>query len=635
MIISLEHIEKSYGATLILQDVTARIEDRDRIGLIGRNGAGKTTLLNLIYGELEEDEGTIARGDHKIGFLRQNSGLSSHQSIQEEMRSVFWELLSAQEELGELEQTISATSPDHPSYGEQTARYAYLQSFFEQQDGYLIDVKIATILSGMGFADVDTATPVEVLSGGEKTRLALAKLLLEEPELLILDEPTNHLDFKTLNWLEDYLAAYKGALLVVSHDRYFLDKLCSSIWEVERQRLTVYHGNYSRYVILKEERWERQYKEWQIQQRQIEEMEDFVARNLVRATTTARAQSRRKALEKLERIEKPRPPARPPKIRFTYRREPVKDVLHVKNLALSVGEGRERRQLCREVNFDLLRGDKVALVGANGIGKSTLLGALLGQVEPDTGSIEWGTNTEVSYFEQEEFALHSSKSVLDELWDRFPQKTELELRNVLGNLGIIGENVHKKVGELSGGERAKLKFAILVIRSGNVLLMDEPTNHLDLAAKEALDKALQEYTGTLLVVSHDRYLLNKFPHRIAEMHAEGIRLYKGNYDSYLAQKSGEGSSREEAPREKAEKSEKGSGYRSKKQRSEDVARKQELDRLEGEIEALEEEISQLETQISTPEIAADYLLLRQTCDTLEEKKFQCSQKLARWSELLE
>ena len=632
MIISLENIEKSYGASPVLQGVSARIEDTDRIGLIGRNGAGKTTLLNILYGDLEPDGGTISRADKTFGFLRQNSGLSSGNTILEEMRSVFAPLLEAEQELRLLEQRIAKTPAQDASYPELTARYAHLQGLFEQRDGYLIDVKIRTILSGMGFADTDPETPVEVLSGGEKTRLAICKLLLEQPELLILDEPTNHLDFRTLNWLEDYLLSYKGALLVVSHDRYFLDKLCSSIWEVECHELSIYPGNYSRYVLLKEERVERRQKEWEIQQRQIEEMEEFIARNIVRASTTARAQSRRKTLEKMERVERPRPPARPPKLRFTYRREPVKDVLQVENLSLCVGEGMERRTLCSGVELQVTRGEKIALVGANGIGKTTFLTALVGQTAPQSGSIEWGVNTEVSYFEQEEFGLHSSKSALDELWDRFPQKTELELRSVLGNMGLTGESVYKKVGELSGGERAKLKFAILTLRCGNVLVMDEPTNHLDLASKEALDKALQDYTGTLLVVSHDRYLLNKFPDKIAEMHADGIRIYKGNYDSYLASKSAQPS---EDRRQQPEKPARESSYRGKRQRSQDAARRREISLLEQEIESLEEEIARLEGEIANPEVTADYLLLQQTCDALEESRTAHDDALSRWSYLLE
>ena len=632
MIISLENIEKSFGAAPVLRGVSARIEDADRIGLIGRNGAGKTTLLNILYGSLEPDGGTVARADKTIGFLRQNSGLSSGNTIWEEMRSVFAPLLEAEWELRALEQQIAQTPVEDPDYSRLTARYAHLQGLFEQRDGYLIDVKIRTVLSGMGFADTDPQTPVEVLSGGEKTRLAICKLLLEQPELLILDEPTNHLDFRTLNWLEDYLLSYKGALLVVSHDRYFLDKICTSIWELENHELITYPGNYSRYVVLKEERLERQQKEWEIQQRQIAEMEEFIARNIVRASTTARAQSRRKALEKMELVERPRPPARPPKLRFTYRREPVKDVLTVENLTLAVGEGMEQRTLCSHLNFHVTRGEKIALVGANGIGKTTFLSALVGLIPPQSGRIEWGVNTEVSYFEQEEFGLHSNKTALDELWDRFPQKTEQELRTVLGNMGLTGDAVYKRVGELSGGERAKLKFAILTLRCGNVLVMDEPTNHLDLASKEALDKALQEYTGTLLVVSHDRYLLNKFPDKIAEMHPDGIQIYKGNYDSYLAAKNAQPPAPKPQPPEKPAKT---SSYRGKKQRSEEAARRREISLLEQEIEKLEGEIAQLQGEISSPEVAADYQRLQQACDTLEEKQKAYDQALSRWSLLLE
>jgi ATP-binding cassette subfamily F protein 3 len=556
------------------------------------------------------------------------------------MRSVFKELLDSERELRSLERELAVKGAVHPDYPGLSARYDRLQTFFESREGYLIDVKIRTVLSGMGFGATDPATPVDVLSGGEKTRLALCKLLLEEPALLILDEPTNHLDFKTLGWLEEYLLGYKGALLAVSHDRYFLDRICTGIWEIERRRLVTYPGNYSRYVALKEERYIRLQKEYDSRRHQIDDLKEFVARNLVRASTTARAQSRRKILEKLEQdgTERPRPPERPPKIRFTCRREPVKDVLHVERLSLSVGEGAERRKLIDGVDFHLMRGDRVALVGANGIGKTTFLRALLGGGgdKPDHGRVEWGVNTEVSYFEQEEFALSSGKSALNELWDRFPQKTEQELRTVMGNMGITGDAVHKRVSALSGGERAKLKFAILTIKAGNVLLMDEPTNHLDLAAREALDAALKAYTGTLLVVSHDRYLLNKFPQWIAEMHEGGIRLYKGGYDDYLAQRAREEAPARAAPQlEGKDETPQKSAYRTKKQRSEQVARRQEIARLEDEIEELEAEILGLESKVSSPEVAADYLLLRETCDNLEEKRGILDEKLSLWSRLAE
>ncbi len=636
MLLSLEQIEKSYGASLVLQDVTAKIEDNDKVGLIGANGAGKSTLLNIIYGELEADKGTFSRSNTaSFGFLRQNSGLSNNNTILEEMTSVFSELINIEQEMRELEKEIASTDAANENYKQLTAKYAHLQGLFEQREGYHINVKINTILNGMGFHGVDRETQVGVLSGGEKTRLAICKLLLESPDLLILDEPTNHLDFKTLLWLEEYLQSYKGALLVVSHDRYFLDKLCGHIWDLERHKLTAYVGNYSRYVIQKEERLERQRKEYAIQQEEIADLMDFVARNLVRASTTARAQSKRKVLEKMELVERPKPPPVPAKIRFTYQREPVKDILHVEKLCLSVGEKDERKQLCTDVDFDMMRGDKIALIGANGVGKSSFLKAMQGMIPYDSGYMEWGKNTEISYFEQEDFALDSQKTAIDELWDRFPREYEHRIRTVLGNVQLTGENVYKKVGELSGGERAKLKFAILILSCGNVLLMDEPTNHLDLSTKESLDEALREYTGTLLVVSHDRYLLNKFPNKIAEMYGDCIKIYNGNYDAYLLQKANETTPTVASNTVNAQEKPQNAFFRSKKQRSEEQAQKRRIDELEKLIEDLETEIFRLENEISTPEISSDYSKLQEKCAILEDKRVDLNASLSEWTNLCE
>ncbi|MFV0400928.1 MAG: ribosomal protection-like ABC-F family protein [Oscillospiraceae bacterium] len=638
MIISLDSVGKSFGVNLILENITAKVEDNDRIGLIGVNGAGKSTLLNLIHGDLEQDTGEIARGSGKQqGFLRQNSGLSNQNTIQQEMDSVFAHLHQMEADMRELEQKIAAISPDGGLYKELAADYAELQNRFETADGYLIQVRISTVLNGMGFGDVDRQTPINVLSGGEKTRLALCKLLLETPDLLILDEPTNHLDFKTLLWLEDYLAGYRGALLIVSHDRYFLDRLCTSIWEVQNHNLSQYNGNYSQYVLLKEEREVRQRKEYEAQQAEIAEMKDFIARNIVRASTTARAQSRQKALDRMEKVEAPKLPPKPPFIRFRYSREPVKDVLHVEGMALSVGEREERKQLFDRLDFDMLRGEKIALIGQNGVGKSSFLKSLIGQLPQDTGYIEWGRNTDISYFDQGEGGLDVSKTAINQLWDEFPRENENGIRTVLGRAAIRGEDVYKRVGQLSGGERARLKFARLMLSCGNVLIMDEPTNHLDLATKEVLDAALQEYTGTLLVVSHDRYLLNKFPTKIAEMYPDGMHLYKGRYDQYMAQKQLESASAQprkpEAEEEKSEKEKASSGYRTKKQRSEDAARKQRISALENRIEELETEIWELEQLITEPEIASDYVLLREKCDLLEERRTDLECALGEWSRL--
>lgn len=640
MVLSIEQLNKSFGANLILQDITAKIEDSDRIGLIGVNGAGKSTLLNLIVGDLTADSGDIAISNGaSIGFLRQNSGLSSENSIWEEMRSVFAPVLMMEQRLRQLESDMSDPALDHDSdiYHKMAEEYAVLDESFNKAEGYLVDVKIRTILNGMGFSDKSVETPIHTLSGGEKTRLALAKLLLESPTLLILDEPTNHLDFKTLTWLEEYLESYKGALLLVSHDRYFLDKLVGNIWEVSHHKLETYKGNYSKYVVLKKERQERQMKEYKQQQEEIAAMEDFIARNLVRASTTKRAQSRIAALERMERIEKPQGDVKPAKLSFQYDREPVKDVLLVENVSLSVGEGTDRKHLADHIDLHVERGQKIAIIGANGVGKSSFLKAILKKIPIDSGRFSWGKNVKTAYYEQELKGLDPSKTALEEIWSRYPSMTEHQVRSILAAVLLTGEAVYKQVSVLSGGEKAKLAFAHLMLQKGNVLLLDEPTNHLDLTSKEVLEEALAEYEGTLLMVSHDRYMLNKIPDFIMEFTGTGVETYKGGYDDYFAEKDRrrQRMMATQAPAAAPAKPASNSGYRTRQQKHEEIVRRQKLKSLESEIAQLEEKITSLEEEITLPEVIADYQRMAEKCNELEQTKQILSETMDQWLELSE
>lgn len=636
MVLSIEQLNKSFGANLILENITAKIEDGDRIGLIGVNGAGKSTLLNMITGSLVPDAGTIAIANGvNIGFLRQNSGLSGNNTIWQEMRGVFAPVLAMEQRLRTLELAMAQPGMDHQGeeYQRLAEEYATLDEQFSKAEGYLVDVKIRTILNGMGFSDKPVETEIHTLSGGEKTRLALAKLLLEEPTLLILDEPTNHLDFKTLTWLEEYLSGYKGALLLVSHDRYFLDKLVGHVWEVERHRLQTYKGNYSKYVQLKKERKERQQKEYDMQQQEIASMEDFVARNLVRASTTKRAQSRIAALERMERVEKPFGEEKAARLSFGYDREPVKDVLAVENLSLSVGQEPNRKHLADHIDLHVERGNKIAIIGANGVGKSSFLKAIQKIIPIDSGAFYWGKNVKIAYYQQELTQLDPNKTALEEIWSRYPQMTEREVRSLLGGVLLTGEAVYKKVSVLSGGEKAKLAFAVLMLQRGNTLLLDEPTNHLDLQSKEVLEEALQEFEGTLLMVSHDRYMLNKVPDFIMEFTGSGVDVYKGGYDAYFAEKDRRKSKEAVAQIQEKTVTAKPSqenSYRSRQQKNEEIKKRQRLKELEDQIAALEEQIDGLQAEIQTPEVCEDYVLLNEKCALLESTKDLLTKVMEEW-----
>lgn len=634
MIISLENVFKYYGADCILRNVCATINDKDRIGLVGANGEGKTTLLNVLTGELDYEEGTVSLTNGKvIGYLHQNSGLSNGRTIQQEMEAVFADLLALGEEVDALQRQMAQVHDDPTEYEKVSAEYQKKLARFEAADGYQVQVKINTVLGGMGFASYDRNIITDNLSGGEKTRLATARLLLLEPDLLILDEPTNHLDFKTLSWLEDYLSSYKGALLVVSHDRYFLNRLVDHIWELERTVLTTYRGNYSSYVVQKKERVERQLKEYEMQQEQIKSMEEYVAKNIAHASTSKSAKSRLAALERMDRIEKPVIWEKKAAFRFEYDEPPVKDVFHGKNMSIAVGEGEGRKVLCRGMRLDVMRGEKIAIIGPNGVGKSSLLKAIQELIPLEEGHFEWGQKVKTTYYEQENRQLHPEKTAINEIWDRFPNLYEVQVRSILGQVLLSGDDVYKLVGSLSGGERAKVAFAVMMLERGNVLILDEPTNHLDIGSKEMLEDALEAFDGTIIMVSHDRYLLNRIPNRIIEMTANGYEIYNGRYDYYVEHKVEPQPVKEQVSEEKKQASQK--FYRTKADRARQAAAKKRIAFLEKTIESNEQLIEQLTEQMSDPQIAADYQKVEEICGQIEQLKNQNESFGEEWLELLE
>lgn len=641
MLVSLNNITKIYNGNILLDNVSLVIDETDKIGLVGNNGCGKSTLLKILTGSVEPDRATEKDGvisfaaKTSVGYLEQMGGLDSENTVMDEMQRVFEPIHRAIGRLREIELEIE--SGDNSSADE----YQRLSSWVEANDGYNTDVKIRTILNGMGFSGEQLNRRISGFSGGEKTRLCISKLLLEEPNLLILDEPTNHLDFKTIMWLEEYLRSYRGAVLIVSHDRYFLDRLCTSICEIERGTLTRYKGNYSAFIRQREDNDLRRQREYEQQQKEIAKLEDYVARNLVRASTTKMAQSRRRQLEKMDRIEKPFHDERHAKIRFTYAIEPPLEVLKVRNADITVGEGARRKTLAENISFEVRRGEKVGIIGDNGIGKSTLLKMIQGLI-PHTGSVRWNTNVKISYFEQESTNLNRELTVMEELHSRYPSLSDLEVRNLLAQVRFVGENVFKETGVISGGERAKLCFAIMMQEHGNVLILDEPTNHLDLSSKEAIETALEEYTGTVIFVSHDRYLLSRIADRLIELTEGSYREHNCGFEKYLdilrdeqAAEKRAADAEKQAKAAEAAKEKLTKAYRSKQQRSADAARKNEMRRLEKEIDDFQAQIDALTEEIGREEVYTDYETMSAKCSEIDGLKQKIDENFEKLIELEE
>ncbi len=642
MLVNLININKYFNGRQLLKNISLTIDEKDRIGLIGINGCGKSTLLKILTGQLlpdrtTEKDGIISlAGKTSIGYLEQNAGLDRENTVIEEMKGVFKKLNDTQERMHELEKQMKSGSIEDVS-----EEYSRLAAYFESNDGYNIDVKIKTVLNGMGFTEEQYNRVISGFSGGEKTRLAIAKLLLEEPNLLILDEPTNHLDFKTILWLEDYLKEYKGALLIVSHDRYFLDKIVTSICEIEFGSLTRYKGNYSTYTVLKEESVNRKQKEYKLQQEEIAKLKDYIAKNKVRASTANMAKSREKALEQIELIEKPVTASNQANISFEYTVTPPFDVLTVKDIDISVGTGKEHKVLAENLSFEVKRGEKLGIIGDNGIGKSTLLKILQNKL-PHEGRIKWAPNVKISYFEQESANLDPYNTVIDELHRHYPILTDLDIRSLLGRVGITGENVFKETGVISGGERAKVCFALMMLEKGNVLILDEPTNHLDLDAKEGIEKALREYDGTVIFVSHDRYLINKIADKILEIRSDGTEMFSGNFDYYLnITRQREAQIQQQLDLEKQEKAasaakeKSAKAYKSKEQRRAEAQIKNRIRELESSIDELQNQLDLLQEEITKEEVYSNFNLMSEKCkeiESLKNKIDECFDEIVELSE---
>lgn len=614
MLISLENVRFGYDDKIILDNISFTVSEKERIGFIGANGEGKTTLIKLMTGVLFPDEGQIYKKTGlKIGWLEQNGGLESEKTVYEEMRSVFAFVYNSMEHLREIEQKLATVPFQSKEYLDLSAKYEQLERAIAAADGYNAEVKIKTVLNGMGFGGM-YEQKISTMSGGEKTRLKLCRLLLEEPEILFLDEPTNHLDVSTLFWLEDYLKNYRGAIFTVSHDRYFLDAIVTKIFELENCRIQAFRGNYSKYKVLKAEKYEHDLKEYERQQEEIADLKDYVARNIVRATTAKSAQSRVKKLESMELLEKPVPPPKPPKFSFETMEKSEERALSVSGLSLSAGG----KLLFSDANFEVRRGEKIAIVGENGTGKSTLIRTLVQKRDP---SVRWGRFNKIGYYDQENADLDPDETVLGVLWHKHTGMTQTQARALLARAKLTDEDMEKKVRSLSGGERAKLSLVLLEALCANFLVLDEPTNHLDLLARESLEEALKAFGGTLLFVSHDRYFISNIAEKILEIENGKITLYPCRYDEYTALKKMQAD--DKAAAERAEKAEERAvqntaSYRSKAERAEEARKKQKIKEIEKKISDTENEIAALNEEIAKPEIAADYKLLNEKCARLDE-----------------
>ena len=630
IILQANKIERSFAGEVLFDNINLQVDERDRIALVGKNGAGKSTLLKILVGEEEPTSGEInKKKDISLSYLAQDSRFESENTIYDEMLHVFDDLRRAETQLRQMELEMGEKSGE--DLDKLMADYDRLSENFRQDGGFTYEADIRAILNGFKFDESMWQMKIAELSGGQNTRLALAKMLLEKPNLLVLDEPTNHLDIETIAWLENYLVNYSGALIIVSHDRYFLDKVATVTLDLTKHSLDRYVGNYSRFVELKEQKLATEAKNYEKQQKEIAALEDFVNRNLVRASTTKRAQSRRKQLEKMERLDKPEAGKKSANMTFQSEKTSGNIVLTVENAAI----GYDGEILSEPINLDIRKMNAVAIVGPNGIGKSTFIKSIVDQIPFIKGEKRFGANVEVGYYDQTQSKLTPSNTVLDELWNDFKLTPEVEIRNRLGAFLFSGDDVKKSVGMLSGGERARLLLAKLSMENNNFFILDEPTNHLDIDSKEVLENALIDFDGTLLFVSHDRYFINRVATHVLELSENGSTLYLGDYDYYVEKKAEvEMTQTEEASTSnQAKEASSVNDYQAQKE-SQKEARKlmRQIESLETEIEELETQSQAISEQMLETNDAGELMELQAELDKISHRQ---EEAMLEWEELSE
>ncbi|MUO32747.1 ABC-F family ATP-binding cassette domain-containing protein [Enterococcus gallinarum] len=630
ILLQANQIARLFGAEVLFENINLEIASHSRIALVGRNGAGKSTLLKIIAGIESPDKGTIAKNKTAtLGYLAQDTGLNSTATVWEEMLTAFAGIRQMEQRMRSLEVAISETDPTAVNYEGLLKEYDQLQHEFSEKNGYGYENEIRSVLHGFKFDSTFYEQSIETLSGGQKTRLALAKMLLQKPDILILDEPTNHLDIETLSWLENYLQGYAGALLIVSHDRYFLDKVVNEVYELSRRKMHHYKGNYSRYLVLKAEQLQSEWKAFEKQQEEINKLEDFVARNLVRASTTKRAQSRRKQLEKMERLDRPQGDEKSANFLFSISKPSGNVVMQVANAAI----GYQETVLSEPIDLDVRRKDAIALVGPNGIGKSTLLKSLIHKIPLIRGDVHLGANVSIGYYDQTQSDLHSTKTILKELWDEHPTTPEVEIRTILGSFLFSGEDVEKPITLLSGGEKARVALAKLAMDHDNFLILDEPTNHLDIDSKEVLENALIDYEGTLLFVSHDRYFINRIATKVIELSETGSKLYLGDYDYYVEKKLEEtelAAMQQSDVQEKAISQGKQSFFQSKEQQKAIRSLQRKVTQIEADLAKIEAELEEIEQAMTLPDALNDHVRLSSLNQAMETAQATQEQLMEAW-----
>ncbi|COE34086.1 ribosomal protection-like ABC-F family protein [Staphylococcus warneri] len=641
ILLQLNDISKSFVGEDIFTNVDFEVKTGERIGVVGRNGAGKSTLMKIIAGVEDYDSGHISKIKNlKMGYLTQQMTLDSNATVFEEMSKPFEHIKNMELLIKQETDWLAAHADayDTPTYQAHMEKYESLSNQFEQLEGYQYDSKIKTVLHGLNFNEDDFNKPINDFSGGQKTRLSLAQMLLNEPDLLLLDEPTNHLDLETTKWLEDYLRYFKGAIVIISHDRYFLDKIVTQVYDVALGSVKRYIGNYEQFIQQRDKYYEKRMQEYEKQQEEIKRLETFVEKNITRASTSGMAKSRRKTLEKIQRIDKPMIDARSANIQFGFDRNTGNDVMHIKQLEI----GYDDTPITKPINMEVSKGDHIAIIGPNGVGKTTLIKTIAQRQRQLGGEVTFGANLKIGYYDQKQAEFKSNKTILDYVWDQYPNMNEKDIRAVLGRFLFVQDDVKKIINDLSGGEKARLQLALLMLQRDNVLILDEPTNHLDIDSKEMLEQALEHFAGTIIFVSHDRYFINQLANKVFDLDHDGGKMYLGDYQYYIekteeaAALKAKAESEIESTNNPSTKQRSTSSYENQKQRRREQRKiEREIEQREAIIESCEAKIEDIDYQLTQPDVYSDPIKSNELAELKSNTEQELEQAMMEWEELQE